>query len=117
MAGGIVVLLGDKLHNQTFIGTGMHGGVIYIRGKVDKLQVAGQVDISEPKEEDIAVLDKKLESSWTTSGAGPEQGRNPQRRVHQAGAEIEEAICEDVPVELVIIYSSMFYLFGTCKVL
>ena len=62
MAGGIVILLGlgDKPHSQTFIGTGMHGGVIYIRGKVDKLQVAGQVDISEPKEEDIAVLDKNI---------------------------------------------------------
>ena len=62
MAGGIVILLGlgERPHNQTFIGTGMHGGVIYIRGKVDKLQVAGQVDISEPKEEDIAVLDKNI---------------------------------------------------------
>ena len=62
MAGGIVILLGlgDKPHSQTFIGTGMHGGVIYIRGKVDKLQVAGQVDISEPREEDIAVLDKNI---------------------------------------------------------
>ena len=60
MAGGIVILLGlgDKPHNQTFIGTGMHGGVIYIRGKVDKLQVAGQVDISEPGVEDRKLLDK-----------------------------------------------------------
>ena len=58
MAGGIVVLLGDKPHKQTFIGMGMHGGVIYIRGKVDKLQVAGQVDISELGAEDRKVLDK-----------------------------------------------------------
>jgi glutamate synthase domain-containing protein 3 len=60
MAGGIVILLGlgDNPHKQTFIGTGMHGGVIYIRGKVDKLQVAGQVDISEPGVEDRKVLDK-----------------------------------------------------------
>ena len=60
MAGGIVIILGlgDKPHTQTFIGTGMHGGVIYIRGKVDKLQVAGQVEISEPKVEDREVLDK-----------------------------------------------------------
>jgi glutamate synthase domain-containing protein 3 len=36
----------------------MHGGVIYIRGKVDKLQVAGQVDISEPGVEDRKLLDK-----------------------------------------------------------
>jgi glutamate synthase domain-containing protein 3 len=60
MAGGIVILLGlgNRLHNQNFIGTGMHGGIIYIRGKIDKLQVAGQVDISRPEEEDRAVLDK-----------------------------------------------------------
>lgn len=60
MAGGIVILLGlgNKPHNQTFIGTGMHGGVIYIRGKIDKLQVADQVDISEPGVEDRKVLDK-----------------------------------------------------------
>ena len=58
--GGIVILLGlgDKPHNQTFIGTGMHDSVIYIRGKVDKLQVAGQVDISEPGVEDRKLLDK-----------------------------------------------------------
>jgi len=56
MAGGIVILLGlgERPHNQTFIGTGMHGGVIYIRGKVDKLQV----DISEPGVEDRKLLDK-----------------------------------------------------------
>jgi glutamate synthase domain-containing protein 3 len=62
MAGGIVILLGlgDKPHNQTFIGTGMHGGVIYIRGKVDNLQVAGQVEISEPKVEDREVLGKYI---------------------------------------------------------
>ena len=62
MAGGIVILLGlgDKPHTQTFIGTGMHGGVIYIRGKVDKLQAAGQVEISEPEVEDREVLEKYI---------------------------------------------------------
>jgi glutamate synthase domain-containing protein 3 len=60
MAGGIVILLGlgGMPHSQNFIGTGMHGGVIFIRGKIDKLQVACQVEISVPNEEDRAVLDK-----------------------------------------------------------
>lgn len=39
MAGGIILLLGldlneEGLHKTRFIGTGMHGGVIYIRGEV-----------------------------------------------------------------------------------
>jgi glutamate synthase domain-containing protein 3 len=60
VAGGIVILLGlgDRLHKKDFIGTGMHGGVIYIRDKEDKLQVASQVEISEPGVEDRKVLDK-----------------------------------------------------------
>jgi hypothetical protein len=36
----------------------MHGVVIYIRGKLDKLQVAGEVDISEPGVEDGKGLDR-----------------------------------------------------------
>jgi glutamate synthase domain-containing protein 3 len=57
MAGGVVILLGlgGTLHSQNFIGTGMHGGVIYIRGKIDRLQVAEQVEISEPGVEDRKV--------------------------------------------------------------
>jgi glutamate synthase domain-containing protein 3 len=60
MAGGVVILLGlgGTLHSQNFIGTGMHGGVIYIRGKIDRLQVAEQVEISEPGVEDRKVLDQ-----------------------------------------------------------
>jgi glutamate synthase domain-containing protein 3 len=39
MAGGIVVILGlnlekEKIHNAKYVGTGMHGGVIYIHGEV-----------------------------------------------------------------------------------
>lgn len=39
MAGGVLVVLGltlggDVVHNARFVGTGMHGGKMYIRGKV-----------------------------------------------------------------------------------
>jgi len=39
MAGGILVILGlnlekEKIHNAKYVGTGMHGGVIYIHGEV-----------------------------------------------------------------------------------
>ena len=42
MAGGILVVLGltlgdDLTHKARFIGTGMHGGIIYLRGKAKSL--------------------------------------------------------------------------------
>ncbi len=42
MAGGIMVVLGltlgpNPVHQARFVGTGMHGGVIYIRGKVSNI--------------------------------------------------------------------------------
>lgn len=52
MAGGTVLLLGKDLkkgqaHRARFIGTGMHGGVIYIRGKFDDYQLGREVGVSE----------------------------------------------------------------------
>lgn len=60
MAGGIVILLDlyGQTHQANFIGTGMHGGVIYMRGHVEPSQVGGQVDISPVDEADRAVLDQ-----------------------------------------------------------
>jgi glutamate synthase domain-containing protein 3 len=59
MAGGIVIILDleGQTHKANFIGTGMHGGVIYLRGSVDKSQVGDQVEISPIDEADRAVLD------------------------------------------------------------
>ena len=60
MAGGIVIVL--DLHGQTheanFIGTGMHGGVIYLRGSVEQSQVGGQVEISPLNDADRVVLNQ-----------------------------------------------------------
>ncbi len=60
MAGGIVVLLGLNRgkHLANYIGTGMHGGRIYVRGKLEKYQLGKEVGIVEMEEEDY----KKLES-------------------------------------------------------
>ncbi|MHB8928563.1 MAG: GltB/FmdC/FwdC-like GXGXG domain-containing protein [Bacillota bacterium] len=58
MAGGRVVLLGlngEKL-GANFIGTGMHGGVIFIRGRVDPDQLGKEVGLAEPDESDRAFL-------------------------------------------------------------
>ncbi|MGB9597105.1 MAG: hypothetical protein ACPL7B_12560 [Candidatus Poribacteria bacterium] len=63
MAGGILILLGLSLkenekHRATFIGTGMHNGVMFISGGLDKQQLGkevGQVDLNN---EDTQVLQK-----------------------------------------------------------
>ena len=61
MAGGIVILLGLNLkerehHRAKFIGTGMHGGVIYMRGSVESYQLGKEVGVAELDEIDYQVL-------------------------------------------------------------
>jgi glutamate synthase domain-containing protein 3 len=63
MAGGILILLGmnlgqGKSHKAKFIGTGMHGGVIYIRGNVEEYQLGKEVGVTELDKADIKVLRK-----------------------------------------------------------
>jgi glutamate synthase domain-containing protein 3 len=63
MAGGIMVLLGlnfkeGERHKANFIGTGMHGGVIYIRGEVEEFQLGKEIGVAELGEEDHLVLKK-----------------------------------------------------------
>ncbi len=62
MAGGIVIVLGlgrGRPVPQTarHIGTGMHGGVIYIRGKVDEHSLGEGVATQEPDAADRELLD------------------------------------------------------------
>jgi glutamate synthase domain-containing protein 3 len=61
MAGGVMVLLGLTLrkgerHKARFIGTGMHAGVIYIRGDVDDHQLGKEVGRAELNDEDNELL-------------------------------------------------------------
>ncbi len=63
MAGGILILLGLTLdekqhHKAKFIGTGMHGGVIYLRGNVEEYQLGKEVGIAELDEQDCQTLRK-----------------------------------------------------------
>jgi glutamate synthase domain-containing protein 3 len=63
MAGGILILLGLNLgeggyHKAKFIGTGMHGGVIYIRGNVEDYQLGKEVGVAELNKEDSELLGK-----------------------------------------------------------
>lgn len=70
MAGGILVLLGlntasggtnGKSIVGSWVGTGMHGGVIYLRGKVEAHQLGKEVGVKELTAEDKKELRKLLE--------------------------------------------------------
>ena len=66
MAGGILVLLGmnTQFAEQplvgSFVGTGMHGGVIYLRGTVEEWQVGKGCGIFSAEEGDMAKLEPIL---------------------------------------------------------
>ena len=65
MAGGILIVLGLNLdagqhHKANFIGTGMHGGVIYLRGSVDSYQLGKEVGVAELEEKDYQLLQRFL---------------------------------------------------------
>ena len=61
MAGGVLILLGLNLkegenHRANFIGTGMHGGVIYLRGSVEEHQLGKEVGVAQLEDADLKVL-------------------------------------------------------------
>jgi glutamate synthase domain-containing protein 3 len=61
MAGGIVVALGltlngENCHRASFVGTGMHGGVIYLRGRINKHQLGKEVGVGKLTRKDRAIL-------------------------------------------------------------
>ncbi|MFH1775795.1 MAG: hypothetical protein ABH839_04005 [Chloroflexota bacterium] len=63
MAGGILILLGLNLgegeqHRAKFIGTGMHGGVIYLRGSVEDYQLGREVGVAELEAGDYKALEQ-----------------------------------------------------------
>ena len=65
MAGGVLILLGLNLeegegHKANFIGTGMHGGAIYIRGEIQEFQLGKEVGVAELDETDYSVLKKRV---------------------------------------------------------
>jgi len=65
MSGGTLILLGMGLngndtHKANFIGTGMHGGAIYISGKFDERQLGKEVGIAELNDNDKEILSKHV---------------------------------------------------------
>jgi len=66
MAGGVMVLLGlnmkdDDYHRTRYVGTGMHGGVIYMRGKLEDHQLGKEVGRAELGDADRAMLSDLVE--------------------------------------------------------
>jgi len=62
MAGGVLVVLGlnrqeGEPYRARFIGTGMHGGVIYLRGQVEEHQLGREVGVADLNAEDCAILE------------------------------------------------------------
>ncbi len=65
MAGGLLILLGLDGDGRSeivgnYIGTGMHGGEIFIRGSVDEHQLGEEVGIEEVNEDDMKKIEKYL---------------------------------------------------------
>jgi glutamate synthase domain-containing protein 3 len=63
MAGGVLILLGLNLkegesHKANFIGTGMHGGAIYMRGDFQEFQLGKEVGVAELDENDHRILNQ-----------------------------------------------------------
>ncbi len=61
MAGGVLLVLGLTLrpgerHIASFIGTGMHGGIIYVRGDLDAHQLGKEVGVVPLSDADRALI-------------------------------------------------------------
>jgi glutamate synthase domain-containing protein 3 len=78
MAGGILILLGltlqeNELHRANYIGTGMHGGVIYLRGHVEQHQLGREVGIRPLDDKDKEIIRKYVVEYCRHFDANPEE--------------------------------------------
>jgi glutamate synthase domain-containing protein 3 len=63
MAGGVVLVLGlnlrpDEAHRTLHVGTGMHGGVIYLRGAIEDWQLGREVGKAELEKDDWLLVEQ-----------------------------------------------------------
>lgn len=76
MAGGTLVVLGLSGKNPTlgdFAATGIHGGVIYVRGKIEKHQIAKEAAIDEITSEDEKTLETCLKDYCNYFNFNPDE--------------------------------------------
>jgi glutamate synthase domain-containing protein 3 len=75
MAGGVLVVLGlnmkKKVHNARFVGTGMHGGTMYIRGKVRHL--GKEVEVTDLNKADYTILGSLVDEFCSYYGLNAEK--------------------------------------------
>jgi len=76
MAGGTLIVLGRHLgegevHPSRYIGTGMHGGAIYIRGRVDRDYLGKEVGAVEPTGEDLWLVQQHVADYARAFGLDP----------------------------------------------
>jgi glutamate synthase domain-containing protein 3 len=76
MAGGILLLLGlclkeGERHVCNFVGTGMHAGVIFIRGEIDDFRLGREVGVLPPDGRDMEVIAKYVARYTGYFGGAP----------------------------------------------
>ena len=73
MAGGRVIVLGIgvRRHRMSFIGTGMHGGTIYIYGRIAPDQLGRGLEIGEIQRQDEEFLKRQVERYIDAFGTDP----------------------------------------------
>jgi glutamate synthase domain-containing protein 3 len=73
MAGGVMVLLGMSFDEGPltggYLGTGMHGGAIFLRGEVEEHQLGSEVRVYPLDEEDRCMLENLLEEYTADTGS------------------------------------------------
>lgn len=67
MAGGVILILNleERFYEANFIGTGMHAGIMYLRGKIKEYQLAKEVRIAR-----LTNSDKSLSRKYIREFAG-----------------------------------------------
>jgi glutamate synthase domain-containing protein 3 len=91
MAGGAMLVLnlsGDERAGVTeYVGTGMHGGSIYLRGDVESWQVGAEVGIENLSEDDWALIESLIADFGESTGASiPSYDRGDFRRLFPQSA-------------------------------
>jgi glutamate synthase domain-containing protein 3 len=82
MAGGVLIVLGLNLkpgeyHPSHFVGTGMHGGVIYLRGQVDTVHLGKEVGQVALTPDDEWLLRKHIQEYTAHFGGDAEEIQGP----------------------------------------
>jgi glutamate synthase domain-containing protein 3 len=65
MAGGTLIVLGLRQHDPgwsraRFVGTGMHGGAIFLRGRIESHQLGKEVGVAAPDDKDMRLLEDAI---------------------------------------------------------